>query len=267
MLKLTKKKLHDIIFYTESPAAKWFDIVLIWTISLSVLIIMLDSVGSIKYQYGELLNYFEWFFTILFSIEFLFRVYLSKRKLDYVLSFFGIIDLLSVLPTYIAVLYPGIEYLVIIRLLRVLRIFRILKLVKFVGESKILINALIGSQRKILVFIFAVLIIATVIGSVMYVVEGPENGFTSIPISIYWTIVTLTTVGYGDISPLTSLGKFIATVLMILGYGVIAVPTGIAIVGISNATKEIKDSISCKTCGNPNNNENAKYCSECGDQF
>ncbi len=232
-----KKTIYKIIFEADTPAGKWFDIGLIISIFVSVLIVMLDSVQSIRYVHGNLLNSLEWIVTILFTIEFFLRLYCSPKPVKYVLSFFGVVDILSVLPTYVGVFLPGTHYLTVIRILRVLRIFRILKLVQYMEESKMLIQSIRESSRKIVLFISVVMTISTILGSIMYLVEGEANGFTSIPKSVYWAIVTLTTVGYGDISPMTDLGQAISTFIMILGYSIIVVPTGFVSAAIINKSR------------------------------
>jgi voltage-gated potassium channel len=229
---------------------------------------MLDSVESIRTEYGEVLIYAEWVFTFLFTIEYILRLISVTRPMFYATSFFGIVDLLAILPSYISLFYPGGQYLVVIRLLRILRIFRVLKLVQYVGESRILIQAIKASRRKITIFIFTVLTIVTILGSLMYLIEGEENGFTSIPKSIYWSIVTLTTVGYGDITPQTVLGQFVSVIIMILGYGIIAVPTGIMTVEMTQAFKTRSKGIrACRNCGADNHDEDAVYCKYCGEKL
>ncbi len=240
-----KKTLYRIIFEADTPAGKWFDIGLIISIVISVLIVMLDSVQSIRYIHGRLLNSMEWLVTILFTIEFILRLYCSPKPIRYIFSFFGVVDILSVLPTYIGLFLPGTHYLTVIRILRVLRIFRILKLVQYMEESKLLIQSIRESARKIVLFICVVMTISTILGSIMYLIEGEANGFTSIPKSIYWAIVTLTTVGYGDISPMTDLGQAISTFIMILGYSIIVVPTGFVSAGLIQA----KHYHVCDECG------------------
>jgi voltage-gated potassium channel len=225
--------LHEIIFEADTPAGKAFDVVLIVTIMLSVLVVMLDSVKHIEAAYGGLLRAIEWGFTFLFTVEYVLRLLCVTRPLRYATSFFGLVDLLAILPTYLSLVLPGTHYLLVIRTLRVLRVFRVLKLVQYLQEAQRLRRALYASRRKITVFLLTVLTLVIIIGALMYVIEGEENGFTSIPRSIYWTIVTLTTVGYGDIAPQTFLGQTLAVMAMILGYGIIAVPTGIVTVELS----------------------------------
>lgn len=238
MTQLLKEKLYVIIFESDTPKGKAFDVALLIAILLSMLAVTLESVQFIKAEYGDLIRIFEWVFTILFTIEYLLRIYCAPKRMHYIWSFYGIVDLVSILPTYLSIFIGGSHYVTIVRGLRLLRVFRVLKLTHFLGEAYILREALQRSMIKITVFIGTVIIMVFIIGAVMYLVEGPENGFTSIPISIYWAIVTLTTVGYGDIAPQTVAGQTIASVVMILGYGIIAVPTGIVSVELSRAEKK-----------------------------
>ena len=209
--------LHEVIFEADTPAGKWFDVLLILAILISVLMVMLDSVGPIRKSYGQILFAGEWFFTILFSIEYALRLLSVGRPLAYATSFFGVVDLLAILPTYLSIFIPGAQYLLVIRILRVLRIFRILKLVQYLGELRVLTQALRASRRKITVFLFVVLTLVTIFGSLIYLIEDPKDGFTSIPKSIYWSIVTLTTVGYGDITPLSYSLRIIASIQILFG--------------------------------------------------
>ena len=257
-------KLHEIIFEADTPAGKLFDVLLIVSIMASVVMVMLDSVTSIRLAYGVLLQLGEWFFTLLFTIEFILRLYCVGRPLAYATSFFGIVDLLAVVPTYLSLFFPGTQYLLVIRVLRVLRIFRVLKLVKYVGETQHLIQALLASRRKITVFLFAVLTLVIIFGSLMYLIEDPESGFTSIPRSIYWAIVTLTTVGYGDISPQTDFGQVVAAVIMIIGYGIIAVPTGIVTAELSQVYRKSVSTQACMQCSAEGHDTDAEYCKYCG---
>ena len=259
-----RARLHEIIFEADTPAGKLFDVLLIISIVLSVLIVMLDSVGSINTSYGQLLYFGEWFFTVLFTVEYALRLYSVGRPLSYATSFFGIVDLLAILPTYLSIFFPGTQYLIVIRILRVLRIFRVLKLVQYLGEARLLLQALRASRRKIAVFLLTVLVLVVIFGSLMYLIEDPSSGFTSIPKSIYWSIVTLTTVGYGDISPQTDLGQTIAAVIMIIGYGIIAVPTGIVTVELSQAFKKQLSTQACPECSAEGHDNDAKYCKYCG---
>jgi len=265
-----KPKYHEIIFEADTPKGKIFDIGLIILILARVAIVMLGTVESFDNKYHLLFKILEWVFTILFTIEYLLRLHITKRPLKYALSFFGIIDLLAILPTYIGlfIVESSIESLLVIRALRLLRVFRVLKMVSFLKHGKIIILALRQSAPKILVFLFFIVIIVMVFGSVMYVVEGATNPkFSSIPESIYWAIVTLTTVGYGDISPTTPLGKFLASAIMIIGYAIIAVPTGIMTAELLDAEldgEEVSTQV-CQYCSTEGHHENAKFCRNCGE--
>jgi len=258
-----KDKLYEIIFESDTPAGKRFDVLLIISILLSVIIVLLDSVQFYNNKYGDILYMMEWIFTILFTIEYFLRIYCIKRPFLYTKSFFGIIDLLSILPTYISIILPASRYLSVIRILRVLRIFRILKLILYIGEANLLLDALISSRRKITVFLFFIFTMVTIIGSIMYLIEGEANGFTSIPRSIYWAIVTITTVGYGDISPQTELGRIFASFTMILGYATLAVPTGIISAEYSTMKQKFNNII-CPDCANEDHEDDAKCCKICG---
>jgi len=254
--------LHEIIFEAETPAGKLFDVALIFSIVLSVLVVMLDSVAALQLRYGQLFLTLEWLFTLLFTIEYGLRLSCIGRPLKYAGSFYGVVDLLSILPSYLSLLLPVGKYLLVIRILRLLRVFRVLKLVQYVSESNFLQRALWASRHKIAVFLLSVFLLMIIFGSVMYIVEGPEYGFTSIPRSIYWAIVTMTTVGYGDISPQTSIGQTIASFVMILGYGIIAIPTGI----VTSELTHIKavSNQACPECGAEGHDVNARYCKFCG---
>lgn len=258
-----RKELHRIIFEAETPAGKWFDILLIGSILASVLAVMLDSISSMRLSYGVFLSGVEWFFTILFTIEYILRLLCVGRPLLYATSFFGIVDLLAIIPTYISLFIPGSEYLIVVRILRILRIFRVLKLVQYMGEAILLMKALRASSRKIVVFLFTVLTLVIILGSLMYLIEGARNGFTSIPRAIYWAIVTLTTVGYGDISPQTNIGQILASFIMILGYSIIAVPTGIVTVELSQVSKR-KATRACRECSAEGHDNDAVFCKYCG---
>ncbi len=262
--KSRRQILYEIIFEADTPAGKYFDILLIGSILVSVIVVMLGSVNAISIVYGSYFYLIEWGFTILFSIEYLLRLYCVRNRFKYAVSFFGVVDLLAILPTYIGLILSGSHNMIVIRILRVLRVFRVLKLVSYIGESDLLLRALRASLRKILVFLFTVLTMVVIIGALMYIIEGHENGFTSIPRGIYWAIVTLTTVGYGDISPTTALGQTIASVVMILGYGIIAVPTGIVTVEMTQATKKINNTPSCSACDVQSHDSDAKFCKHCG---
>ncbi|QQS35996.1 MAG: ion transporter [Ignavibacteriales bacterium] len=265
--KNLKAALYEIIFEADTPAGKWFDIVLLWAILLSVLVVFLESIAEIRLAYGNTFYYLEWFFTILFTVEYTLRIISTNKPLRYVLSFYGVIDLLAILPTYLSLVFTGSQYLLVIRVLRLLRVFRILKLTHFLRQAAILKKALMASRGKIAVFLFTVLILVVVIGAVMYVIEGPENGFTSIPFSMYWAIVTMTTVGYGDVSPQTPLGQVFASIVMIMGYAIIAVPTGIVSVEIADVSRKSVDTQTCPNCLKEGHDHDAKYCKYCGSQI
>ncbi len=260
-------KLHEVIFEADTPAGKWFDVLLIVSILVSVMMVMLDSVSAIQKTYGHILLAGEWLFTILFTIEYLLRLLSVGRPLAYATSFFGVVDFLAILPTYLSIFIPGAQYFMIIRLLRVLRIFRILKLVQYLGEARLLMQALRASRRKIIVFLLVVSILVTIFGSLIYLIEDPKDGFTSIPKSIYWSIVTLTTVGYGDISPKTNLGQLISALIMIIGYGIIAVPTGIVTVELAHAFSRQVSTQACLECSAEGHDNDAKFCKYCGSQL
>ena len=258
-------RLHQIIFEADTRAGRFFDLALIWLILLSVATVILESVRSVRAQYGDLLYALEWLFTLLFTVEYLLRLLSVRRPLRYATSFFGVVDLLAIIPTYLSIFVPGSQYLLVIRILRLLRVFRLLKLSEYVAEADTLRRALRASSRKISVFISAVVLLVVIIGALMYVIEGEEHGFTSIPISIYWAIVTLTTVGYGDLSPRTPFGQVLASIVMVIGYGIIAVPTGIVSVELAQATRELKVSRqSCPSCGAEGHDPDALCCKYCG---
>lgn len=268
-----KSKLHEVIYEADTPMGKWFDLVLLVVILLSVLLVMLESVQEIDAKFHEILWILEWSITLLFTLEYIARLVCIKKPLHYAMSFYGLIDLLATLPMYLSFVVAGSQVLLAVRALRLLRVFRILKLVHFIGEAVQLKTALKASRTKIAVFIYVVLILSVLLGTLMYLIESDDAGFTSIPRSIYWTIVTLTTVGYGDIAPQTTLGQLIATVVMILGYGIIAVPTGI--VTAEFAKRGSKNDVvspnlmslntqSCGTCGAEGHRDDATYCHNCG---
>lgn len=262
-----KEKIHQIIYEADTPAGKWFDIILILTIIVSIILVMLESVVSFDAKYHNFLNIAEWVITILFTIEYFLRVYTIKKPSSYIFSFYGIIDLLATIPKYISLVFVGTHALIALRALRLLRVFRILKLARYLGASKILSTALKASKIKIIVFLLSVLILTIILGTIMYLIEGPVNGFTSIPYSMYWAIVTLTTVGYGDISPQTPLGQFIASIVMILGYGIIAVPTGIVTSEMSKVDPVLKNTQHCSHCGSDKHLDHSKYCNNCGEKL
>jgi len=270
-----REKLYTIIFGTDTPAGKRFDVILLVLILLSTLAVMLESISELRDEYGPWLTYAEYIFTAAFTIEFLLRLWTARKPLGYVLSFYGIVDLLSVLPTYLALVITSSQYLMIIRIFRLMRVFRVLKIARFMNEADSLWNSLKASRAKIGVFLFAVFNVAVIMGTIMYIVEGGENGYTSIPRSIYWAIVTMTTVGFGDIHPHTDLGQFFALILMILGYGIIAVPTGIVGVAMFNSPDQDKPSTPqpivnathCNNCGRSGHLDGAKYCMQCGSEL
>lgn len=262
-----RKQLFEIVFGTETRAGKLFDIILLWAIVLSVVSVMLESVKEIGESYDTIFFISEWFFTILFTIEYILRLTITVEPKKYAFSFFGIIDLLATVPTYLTLFVAGGSYLVVIRSIRLLRIFRILKLGRYLREASVLSNALAASRHKIMVFLGAVFTLAMIMGTLMYMIEGGESGFTSIPRSIYWAIVTITTVGYGDIAPQTILGQAFASMLMLMGYAIIAVPTGIVTSEMVHAEKEKKKTESasrkCVACGKAGHDKDAIYCKNC----
>lgn len=259
-----RNKLHEIIFEADTPAGKLFDILLLLAILLSVVAVMLETVEAIGVDYGPQLRTLEWIFTILFTIEYVVRIICVKRPWKYVTSFYGIIDLLAVIPTYLSLVVAGTHSLIVIRAVRLLRVFRILKLARYLGEAAVLMRALRASKPKIIVFLGGVFTLVIIIGTVMYLVEGSDSGFTSIPKSTYWAIVTLTTVGYGDITPQTPLGQFLSAFVMVMGYGIIAVPTGIVSVELSKVQRESIDTHACTECGRIGHDADARFCKFCG---
>lgn len=259
-----RAKAHEIIFEADTPAGKAFDIALIVTILFSVVAVMLESVAPIRARYGSVLRVTEWVITVVFTIEYILRLLCVGQPARYARSFFGIIDLLAILPTYISFFIPGAQALAVVRVLRILRVFRVLKLVQYVKEASVLRQALINSGRKILVFVFVVFTIVIIVGAMMYLVEGEPSGFTSIPISVYWAVVTLTTVGYGDIAPITPLGRFLSALLMIMGYGIIAVPTGIVTTELVRGQQAEITTRACHECSLEGHDPDAKHCKGCG---
>jgi len=258
-----KEKLRQIIFEAETPAGKFFDIALIFLILVSVVVVMLESVATIRSNHGTILRNLEWALTIIFSIEYLIRVISVKRPFKYIFSFFGMVDLLSIIPTFLSLYVEGAQSLLIIRAIRLLRIFRVLKLAQFLGEAKQLGDALKNSWAKIVVFLVTTLAIILIFGSMMYLIEGEKNGFTSIPKSIYWAIVTMTTVGYGDIAPQTILGQILSSAIMLTGYGIIAVPTGIVVSEYRYNIKNVK-TINCIECLREGHRFDSSHCRFCG---
>lgn len=265
-LKHLKWIIGEIIFGTDTIWGKRFDVLLLWSIIASLIVIMLESIPSIEREYVYELHVLEWVFTIFFTVEYFIRVWIADKPRKYVFSFFGIIDFLAIIPTYISLVVAGSQFLLVIRAIRLLRVFRVLKLVRYLSGAKLLVIALNASKEKIFVFLSAVLTLVTILGTLMYMIEGGENGFDSIPHSIYWAIVTLTTVGYGDIAPGTTIGRFLAAFIMILGYAIIAVPTGIVGVEMSNAAKG-ESPVECERCGETSHIDGARYCQKCAEKL
>ncbi len=258
-------RVYTVIFGTETPAGKWFDLTLIVFILASVVIVMLDSIPRYHQAYGVQFLQIEWLFTLLFTIEYFVRIWCAPNRKAYVLSVYGVVDLLAILPTYIALLIPGAAPLLIIRLLRILRIFRVLRLLAYLSEANILAGALRRSWRKVFVFFSLMIVITIIFGCLIYVIEGPENGFTNIPLSIYWAIVTITTVGYGDLVPQTGIGKLISSMGMLIGYAIIAVPTGIITAELaSEMSSRPRTTRNCPQCARAGHDEEAIYCKHCG---
>ena len=259
-----RARLHEIIFEADTPEGRLFDLLMMLAILSSVVVVLLESVASVRAQAGPTLRRLEWGFTILFTIEYLLRLATVRSPMRYARSTLGIIDLLAILPSYVSLVFPGGQSLLVIRLLRLLRVFRVLKLAEYLRESRTLVQALRASGRKIAVFLLAVMTIVVVVGTLMYVIEGERHGFTSIPISIYWAVVTLTTVGYGDLAPATTLGRSLAVVLMLTGYGIIAVPTGIVTAELRRAMGPTISTQACPACGVGGHEADATYCRRCG---
>jgi voltage-gated potassium channel len=261
-----RQRLYIIIFESDTPAGKAFDVALLWAIVISVLAVILESVQSINQNYGHWFKAIEWILTITFTLEFILRLYVSEKPHKYAFSFYGIIDILAVMPAYISLVFSGTQYLLIIRALRLLRVFRILKLGRFVGEGEQLARALNASRHKIIVFLGSVLTVVMITGTAMYMIEGGENGFTSIPVSMYWAIVTLTTVGYGDIAPQTVIGQALASFIMVMGYAIIAVPTGIVTAELTKDNAERKK-VKCPNCHQTGHEAVSHFCKFCGTEL
>lgn len=264
-----KEQLWRLIFQSDTRWARIFDIILLWLIAASVLVVMLESVQALRDEYLFLFHVMEWIFTGIFTIEYAVRIWVVRRKLRYMLSFFGIVDLLAILPTYIAFFFSGSQYLMVIRVLRLLRMFRVLKMARHFGQANVLMNALRSSRPKIAVFLFAVLTLVTIESTIMYLIEGANNpGFSSIPQSIYWGIVTITTVGYGDVAPLTVAGKILASIIMLTGFAIIAVPTGIVTAELGRRMEPVPmDGRECDECGWEGHDRAANYCKHCGNKL
>lgn len=261
-----KQRLHEIIYEADTRAGKLFDVILLIAILASILFVMLESIQSIDEAYGSYLDIAEWVITILFSLEYVLRIITVKKPWKYIFSFYGIIDLLSTIPKYVSLILIDSHNLAVLRALRLLRIFRILKITRYIGASNRLLIALKSSRAKISVFLLFVFILCIILGTIMYMIEGAENGFTSIPRSVYWAIVTLTTVGYGDIAPVTALGQLIASAIMILGYAIIAIPTGIVGSEMMNANIHTNTQ-SCPNCMRDSHQDGAIFCYHCGDKL
>lgn len=262
-MKESSKKLYDIIFEADTRQGKVFDVVLLFIIIISVALVMLESTPGIRENYRQFLKISEWVITIIFTFEYILRISIVRKPWKYIFSFYGIIDLLSVIPTYLGLIIIGSHNLMVIRILRLLRVFRVLKLTRYTQAGRTLAKAIWASREKISVFIFFVIILVIIVGTIMYLVEGEENGFNSIPHGIYWGIVTLTTVGYGDISPQTALGQFFASIVMIMGYAIIAVPTGIVTAEIINPSEKRNTQV-CPECLHDKHDDDAKFCKKCG---
>ncbi|EHK4785099.1 ion transporter [Vibrio parahaemolyticus] len=262
-----KKTLYVTIFGTHTKAGRAFDIALIIAIISSLAVLVLDSIPSVRAEWAKELKYLEYTFTGLFTIEYLLRLYCSPKPVAYAKSFYGIVDLLAIIPTYLVLFFPSASFMGVIRALRVMRIFRILKLVRYLQESNILLRSLLMARRKIFIFFTTVAILVTIFGSLIFIVEGPENGFTSIPKSIYWAIVTITTVGYGDLVPQTNLGKALASITMLLGYSILAVPTGIFTAELHQEMQSHKVLVKCPNCSQAGHDSDAIYCKHCGSEL
>ncbi|MEZ4874580.1 MAG: ion transporter [Flavobacteriaceae bacterium] len=263
-----RRKLHDVIYEADTPAGKLFDVILLVLILLSVIFVMVESVKGMPSRVYDNLYIGEWIITIFFTIEYILRIISVKKPAQYIFSFYGIIDFLSTIPLYLSFILVGSNYLLTVRALRLLRVFRILKITRYIGEANKLKKALRDSRPKILVFLFTVMIIAVIAGTLMYLIEGEENGFTSIPRSIYWCIVTLTTVGFGDIAPATPIGQLLATIIMIMGYGIIAVPTGIVSAEYAKSSDYVHvNTQSCPTCTASKHRDDAEFCYHCGERL
>lgn len=260
-----RQRLYIIIFFTNTPSGQRFDRYLLLAIMTSLMVVMLDSIEAVKYSYGDLLVALEWFFTAMFALEYALRIYISPKPREYIFSFYGLIDLLAVLPAFIALIFADAQYLLIIRVIRMLRVFRVLKLSPYLRQANFLLTALRGGKQKIVVFFSCIAILVTVFGTLMYVIEGPAHGFTSIPKGIYWAVVTLTTVGFGDIVPKTPLGQALSTLVMITGYSIIAVPTGIFTAELAVAMRGgDQQTHECPSCAKDCHEHGASFCSRCG---
>lgn len=259
-----RRKLFRIIYFADTPAGRLFDVCLLVSILLSTLLIIWESIPGSNAKFGNIFYYAEWVLTILFTIEYYLRLACIKNNRAFVFSAFGLIDLLSIVTFYVSLFFPAMHFLIAIRMLRLLRIFRIFNMIAYLKEAMVIIKALQHSYRKIIIFLLFIVIISVIMGAFMFILEGRKNGFESIPSSIYWAIVTITTVGYGDIAPMTVAGKFLALVLMLCGYGIIAVPTGIFVKELRKVRRSLKE---CRRCGNTDNDGDARYCKICGERI
>ena len=262
-----RERLYVVIFFTNTPEGRRFDAWLLVTILASLLVVMFDSIPSVNAEAGHPLLALEWLFTLLFMVEYGVRIYCHPEPRKYIFSFYGVVDLLSFLPSFLALLVPGSHYLIVVRVLRLLRVFRILKMTPYLSQANFLLVALRGSRQKIIVFLLTVSTLVVIFGTLMYVIEGPENGFTSIPTGVYWAVVTLTTVGYGDLVPHTGLGKAMATLIMVTGYSIIAVPTGIFTAELATAMRQDSLHHDCPTCHKDHHEPHAAFCSRCGEKL
>ena len=259
-----KARVQAVIFDSDTPTGHRFDVVLVWLILISVLTVSLESVSAIRIAWGDWLYALEWVLTLIFTAEYLLRIWSAERGRSYALSFFGIVDLVAILPTYLSLFLAGTQGLIAIRILRLLRVFRMFRLVEFVGEGQVLLSALVASARKIGVFTAFIVVLVICLGSMMYVIEGDRSGFDSIPRAVYWAIVTLTTVGYGDITPVTPLGQLVASIVMLSGYAIIAVPTGIVTSELVKNRKGEPIARTCPGCGSEDHDSDARFCKLCG---
>ncbi|MAS95841.1 MAG: ion transporter [Verrucomicrobiales bacterium] len=266
-----RDRIWRIIFLSDTKAGHAFDVALLWLIGISVGVVMLESVESYRDKHLSLFNFLEWTFTVLFTIEYIVRIVVVRNKPAYIFSFFGVVDLLSIIPTYLTFFIAGSEYFLVVRILRLLRVFRVLKMARHIGEANLLLNSFRASIGKITVFLFVVVAVTMILGTMMYVVEGliaGNEGFNSVPQSIYWGIVTISTVGYGDVTPITVVGKFISTLIILIGYGTIAVPTGIVIAEANMSMAEVRlDKRRCRECGHTGHDPKATFCKMCGNKL
>jgi voltage-gated potassium channel len=262
-----RERTFRVIFGHDSIKGRIFDIALIIAILLSVIVALLDSIEPLHVKYGDFFSFVEWGFTFVFTIEYALRIMVIKNPLRFARSFYGLIDLFALLPMYLSLIFPGAQYLAVLRVLRILRIFEILHLRRYTRESSVLLDSLYNSWRKILVFLLAMLSIITVFGAIIYLIEGPENGFTSIPLSMYWALVSVSTVGFGDLAPVTPWGRLVASALILIGYGIIAVPTGIYTAELATSLRRKKDGRGCESCGTTGHEPNAHFCDQCGSKL